>query len=178
MTHEEQSKRIEQLELRFHSLLEKAENLFNVELSEVELYFNLTGRTALGQACKYGSNLYIRLNIQAVRHYYEQLLEDTLPHEVAHIVQYAKGTKGGHRADWKNYCAELGGNPSRIAEGDFSKLKPARRTRMWAYKAENSTEIVELTTIRHNKLQKGKVEAYLIKNGGKITKEGFIKEVK
>jgi predicted SprT family Zn-dependent metalloprotease len=166
------------LQNRFYALIEKAEALFDVDLFHVELRLDLNGYSSLGQACRRGEEMYIRLNTQCVEHYFEDVLEDTLPHEVAHIVQFAKGNRGSHASDWKHYCEALGGRPTRIAEGDYSLLKPARKTRMFQYFVSGTGERVELTIIRHNKLQKGKVAWYSI--GGKankITKECFVQEV-
>jgi len=165
------------LHVRFNYIKGVAERAFNVDLAKVELRVDLKGYSLLGQAIKKDGELSIRINIQGVEFYFEDMLNDTLAHEVAHTVQYAKGDRGGHGRDWKYYCSELGGRPTTIAKGDYSLLKPARKMRQWDYGNTVSDEVFQLSTIRHNKLQRGKVQCYVCKGSvGEITKNTFIGE--
>jgi SprT protein len=140
-------------------VLRKAEELFDVNLSDVELKVNIKG-TCAGEAIKWPDDrLTLRLNIEACKKFPEYITANTIPHEVAHLVCMLRPTLGkGHDAGWKSVCVELGGDPSRT---HTLELTPARKTRRFLYQNEGHT--VELSIIRHNKLQKGKVTGYKTK---------------
>ena len=163
----------------FYACLDKAEKLYKIDLFDVELDLTLKGKSCLGQAIKHGDTLIVKLNEQAVEHYTDHLINDTIPHEVAHIVQFALGRKGGHGTDWKLFCGDLGGDPERVAKGDFSKLQPARKPRKarnFVYVLEDDSQVI-LTLIRHNKLQKGKVSCYVTSDNKEVRAKHFIKEI-
>lgn len=177
---------IEKLENRFAEVVALAVGTFEVNLDKLHVVFDIKGNSTLGEArlTRETGEMSVRLNAQAVEHYFDELYDNTIPHEVAHIVDFVmcahkskSKSNNGHNSVWKMYCTALGGDATRVAEGDFSKLKPARKMRMWLYKDVVTGELHELTTVRHNKLQKGKVDWYDVQGGGRITQQSFIEEV-
>lgn len=146
-----------------------AETLFNVDLSNLQLRTDLRG-TSMGTASMTNDGkLLLRLSKQGCAELPEAIMSDTIPHEIAHLVCFIKGIDNGHGENWKAVARALGSLGDRLHE---QKLKPAIRT--FEYLA-SSGAIVELTIIRHNKLQRGKVLTYSGKDGD-ITKHDLIGE--
>jgi predicted SprT family Zn-dependent metalloprotease len=160
----EVSKRLETLKL-------VAEYTFAVDLSKLELTFDLRGRSA-GMAVGRGGldpMLRIRLNQEAYDIDPDRMLTQTLPHELAHIVCYAMMYQGrldrkaavGHGKSWKTICVELGGKPDRCHTMALTPARKPTKQKRHVYKLDSGT-MIELTTVRHNKVQRGKVKGYEI----------------
>ena len=164
------------LDMHFQELKARAEERFNVDLGEVYLVSKLKGISTLGMAHSNEKGMYIDINVGLVAHYLNDCVELVLPHELAHIIQYARGHSGGHGADWKEYCALLGGDSQRVSKKSYPLLKPAKKMRQWKY-ACTLGETHVLSTVRHNKLQKNKITCYNVRGGGSIYATGFIGEI-
>lgn len=136
---------------------------------DTEVRLDLKGRAA-GQALFYlDTQTYImRLNLEAGLDF---LLSDTIPHEMAHLLQSAFGSKMDHGRAWEAYCKELGGTGLQYHE---LNLTPARKTREFLY-VVNGKEFI-MSTIRHNKMQKKGI-TYADKSGNQITAHNFVQEI-
>lgn len=94
-------------------VVEKARVLYNVNLSVVQIQFNLKGRAAGWASCKNG--IYTcRFNSEMITRgdpvVLKDMLEDTVPHELAHIVCYMRRELGkNHDTGWYRVCRALGG---------------------------------------------------------------------
>ena len=158
---------------------EAAEKFNLPQLYNVEIRFNLKGRVA-GRASylyhKTNPQIFIlEFNPEAIAKNWDDMVNNTIPHEVAHSVCQANPKLGrGHNRGWKAVCRVLGGNPVRCHTYD---LTPAKKTRNFLYRADNGREEIFKTT-RHNKMQKGIVSAYLTNDNVRFTKEHFVKEIK
>lgn len=111
----------------------------------------------------------IRLNLEAGEDF---LIKDTLPHEVAHILQAALGSKMDHGRAWEFYCKQLGGTGLMYHE---LQLTPARKLKEFLY-IVNGEQIV-LTTIRHNKVQKKGITYSSKRTGNVLDKTHFVREL-
>lgn len=118
------------------------------------LKFDLKGHCA-GMAI--GSKNTIRLNIDLIKNplYYNEMITDTLGHELAHIIVHQRYRKIGYKVyphgyEWEKTMKELLLNPEVTHS---MKTKPARKTRRWEYNCSCQTHTI--TTIKHNKIQKG-----------------------
>lgn len=152
--------------------LDLAQELFEVDLSNTVVFMDTKGLTA-GWAQKQGNELTLKFNTEAIEKYFALMVADTIPHEVAHLVCFMKPHLGkGHNAGWKNVCMMLGGQPDRCHN---MKLTSTRKTRSFEYLSENGDRM-ELSIIRHNRLQNGRVSAYVCA-GIKYTKDEFIQEL-
>lgn len=72
----------------------------------------------------------LRFNHEAILKHNEEMTNDTIPHEVAHIVCYIKPQLGrNHDAGWKAVCRRLGGDDSRTHDMVLTpaKIVPSRR---------------------------------------------------
>ena len=119
--------------------------------------------TAAYQRQNFGSvtRLTLTLNEQLVNDQdVYKLLEDTIPHEIAHLVCYLRPELGkNHDKGWKRVCIMLGGNGNRCHQYD---LKKARRTRKAVYNIYGQETNIGLTV--HKRIQAGR--NYSIKKGG------------
>lgn len=107
--------------------------------------------------------LRLRLNLAAARLDWRQMVEDTIPHEVAHLVVMSQPTRFNqqpHGADWRQLCIALGGSGNSRHQ---LPLLPARRCRQWQYR-DSQGQLHLLTTIRHQRLQQG--QRYQVRASG------------
>lgn len=162
---------IEQIKQKVQECIKLAEQKFGIKMPEVQIRFDLKGRAAgmAGYTRRLydagGSNFYLRFNVQHIRiggKTYEHLLNDTVPHEVAHTVCQAFPQFGrNHDAGWKRVCIALGGNGNRCyGEADAPEAIAAQRP--YVYITTNGAE-VRVTKIVHAKIQKG--ASYMFKGG-------------
>lgn len=157
------------IEQAFKEVKEKAENLYNVDLSTMALRIDMRG-SCMGEAWVYDDNTsLIRLSIEGCTKYTSAMVSDTIPHEIAHVVASLKGSTG-HSKLWKSICVKLGGLGETL---HHHKLTPAVRQ----FRYENSNGVIDISIIRHNKLQNGKVACYDFKTIGVITSEHLLWEV-
>jgi predicted SprT family Zn-dependent metalloprotease len=92
----------------------KAAELYGLDMSRVSLRFDLSGRCA-GQAIRRGNQYTIRFNRDMLtREAFDHLLNNTVPHEAAHIACFMNPALGSdHNSGWARVCAALGGNATR-----------------------------------------------------------------
>lgn len=105
----------------------------------------------------------LRLNLAAARLDWRQMVEDTIPHEVAHLVvmsQPKRFNQQPHGEDWRQLCLALGGSGNSRHQ---LPLLPARRSRQWQYR-DSQGQLHLLTTIRHQRLQQG--QRYQVRASG------------
>jgi SprT protein len=152
-----------------------AEAKFGIKMPYIEIRFDLRGRAA-GMAGLVrrmsGDQFYLRFNVQHMRlggQTWLHLLNETVPHEVAHTVCQAFPKFGrNHDAGWKRVCRALGGNGStRYSENDAPEA--VAQMRPWVYITTTGHQ-VRITKVIHNKIQQG--QGYVMKNGlGKVNRD-------
>lgn len=133
-----------------------AEQKFGIKMPAVQVRFDLTGRAAGMAGMRYGQ-FYLRFNIKHMSlggKTWDHLLNDTVPHEVAHTVCQAFPQFGrAHNTGWKRVCIALGGNGQRCySEEDAPEAVAAQRP--YVYITTNGNE-VRVTKVIHSKIQKG-----------------------
>ena len=137
---------------------------------EVEFYNK--GRAA-GKAVRTADGrLIVQFNREACEKYLDEMLNDVVPHEVAHIVCYINPALGRrHDGGWKRVCKTLGGT----ASGTHSMaLTPAKQvSRMWLYK-DTAGKIREVTTRLHNRMRREGIRYRYRDNGGLISAACYI----
>jgi len=77
----------------------------NITLKYPEINFKLKGEFA-GRA--YGERWLIKYNYLLLKLNFQDFIDNTIPHEVAHLVEYAMYGKTGHKETWKNIMKDLG----------------------------------------------------------------------
>lgn len=135
-----------------------------------DIRFDLKGR-ASGQAGYKGSKFYIRINPEAIEKGFDHVINNTVPHEVAHLVCYVKfPAERGHGRYWKTVSKNLGMRDVKRCHN--IALTPTRKTRKFVYKLA-SGRMIEISSIRHNKIIKG--QAYRVA-GERLDRSCFVRE--
>ena len=151
------SDRVNQIRQRCAEVFENARKLYGVSLQNVQIRFDLRGRTAgmagyntVGGYRRY----YLRFNVDMIANSsFNHIINDTVPHEIAHLVCYENPRFGdNHNAGWRRVCKQLGGTGERCHREEVSYANGLS----YQYVTSNGRTVV-LSQIRHNKIQKGVV---------------------
>ena len=149
---------------RTRHLLRVAQDWLGVEMPATEIRFDLRG-TAAGEARLLGSSsAVIRYNPTLLARHPESLIEETVAHEVAHLVAFKRfGTRiRPHGREWQAIMRRFGVAPRRCHSHDVSDLR-TRSPRRFVYRCGCRTH--ELTSIRHRRARTG-ATVYLCKQCG------------
>jgi predicted SprT family Zn-dependent metalloprotease len=100
-----------------NEVMAKAKELYGLDLSKVAISFDLKGRCAGWAQMRFGSctvkfnyDMITRGDTEALRN----MIEDTVPHEYAHIVCFIRRELGkNHNYGWAQVCRALGGTGER-----------------------------------------------------------------
>jgi predicted SprT family Zn-dependent metalloprotease len=145
--------RFEAVRKRVEEVAAKAKDLYGVDLSKAAVSFNLRGRVAGWAGCKICAGhreVYFRFNRELISgKHFEDILEETVPHELAHGVCYLRPELGRkHDGGWRRVCLALGGNGQ--TRHDYEVVVKGR----WDY-ITNLGHKVSITTRHHNHVQMG-----------------------
>lgn len=146
--------KIEQL---CHALLEKGNRLFGTKAVIHEIRWDLVGQAAGIAGIKNGV-WYLRFNVAVLENHPSDMIQNTVPHEIAHLIVYSLKRQGrshdaGHGRDFKRVCLALGGNALRCHSLDVEK---ARVHTKYEYKTD-SGRTVKVGSAVHKKIQSGSV---------------------
>lgn len=152
--------------------IKKAELLYGVDLSMVEIRMDLKGVCA-GIAGRDRRGWYLRFNTVMINsNGYDHIINDTVPHEVAHIVCFFKPTLGNnHNRGWARVCQELGGTGERCHNEEIVYAKG----KTYEYTCSQGTTI-RLSEQRHKRIQQRGV-TFNLKKGGQVNKDSSYKVV-
>lgn len=161
--------RFEAMRTRTQEVLAKAELLYGVKI-DPKILFNLKGRVAGWAGCKFcrltrkAQDFTLRFNTDLIQgKHFDDMMNLTVPHEVAHLVCYARPDLGSkHNPGWKRVCLALGGNGSRTHSYETA---PARG-KGFTYRASCGTELT-VSSIIHRKIQMGQTRV-LKKTRGRV----------
>ena len=116
--------------------------------------------------------LYLRFNLEAMDIDWENMVADTIPHEVAHLVTYVRPELGkNHDRGWRNLAISLGSTGKRTHN---LKLTPGRRTKKYRYKGSCGT-VITVGGVVHKRLQAGQTRT-ITRTGGKISRHDYLGE--
>ncbi len=143
----------------------KIEAKYGVKLPHFDVLFNLRGKSA-GIAARRGLKYYVRLNYQHMQmggKTWEHLLNDTVPHEVAHIACFAFPQLGNNHNDgWKRVCLAAGGNGKARYSADQAP-EAVLKTYPFTY-VSTTGHFIPVSRVIHGKIQRGTGYTY---RGGK-----------
>ncbi len=124
---------------------------FKLTDEELPVVFVWSGRVA-GMA-KRQKNVYnLEFNIEAIHRDRTEMVDNTIPHEMAHIVDmYLYGGKSSHGPRWQAIIQALGGSPQRTHDIPLTK---ARRSRWYIYQASCGARL-EIGPRHHKQVQRG-----------------------
>lgn len=153
--------KIQEIRARVAECISLAESKLGVKMPVVNVRFDLTGRAA-GMAGKCKDTYYLRFNVAHMAlggRTWEHLLNDTVPHEVAHTVCQANPILGrNHDAGWKRVCRALGGNGQRCYTAEDAPEAVAVQ-KPFTYVTTSGHKVAVSPAI-HNKIQRGKTYLY------------------
>lgn len=159
----------QQIRAKVAECIARAEKTFGIKMPKVDVRFDLRGRAA-GMACmRYGA-YFLRFNTNHMAlggQTWDHLLNDTVPHEVAHTVCQAFPQFGrNHDAGWKRVCVALGGNGRRCySEDDAPEAVAAQRPYVYITTAGHE---IRVTKVMHTKIQKG--STYTVRGKGGLNR--------
>lgn len=94
----------------------------------------------------------IQLSEEAATNYFDTMINEIVPHEVAHLVCFFKGWDLKHGFRWKQVCIELGGTGARTVT---IRLTRTRHINQYEYKGSLGTYWVNQKY--HDRMQKHEV---------------------
>ncbi len=161
------AQRLNAIREKTHAVLDLARKLYGVDI-QPHVSFNLRGRAAGIASCRMcrltrrASDFKLRYNPHFIQgDHFQDMLDNTVPHEVAHLVTYMRPDLGyKHDAGWRRICLALGGNGLRCHAYDVPV------TNGFTYRASCGT-LVTVSKVIHNKIQQGQSRR-LKKTGGRI----------
>lgn len=132
--------------------------------AQVRVLCDLRGKAA-GQVVWAQGETRIRYNLALAKHQPEAFIQQTVPHEVAHVVTrllYPKARP--HGPEWRRVMAHLG-----IADvqrcHNFAVAPPSHSQRRWPYRC--SCRDHQLSATRHNRILRGE-RNYLCRHCGSL----------
>jgi hypothetical protein len=137
----------------------------DMNFDNVGIRFDLKGRAA-GMACRRANAYYMRFNADMLtRDAFDHVLNNTVPHEIAHIVCMMNPKLGrNHDAGWTRVCRLLGGNGERCHSEEVVYGKGDT----YEYTTDRGHAVRVSSTI-HRKIQRG-VEYAWRQGQGKVNK--------
>jgi predicted SprT family Zn-dependent metalloprotease len=108
-----------QIKARCGEMVEKARALYGMDLSQVRISFNMRGRAAgraSGRGYRMPGSAYeVKFNRDMLtRDAFEHVIQDTVPHEYAHVICYMNPDLGkNHDYGWARVCRAMGGSGAR-----------------------------------------------------------------
>lgn len=161
----------QQVIAKCNAVFEKAKELYGLDLSVCTIRFDLKGRVG-GTAGARGSSLagtrsyHMRFNADMVQRDTVEMVDETVPHEIAHIVCFMNPKLGSnHDAGWARVCRQLGGNGSRTH--DMPVVYGKGNT--YEYITTNGSTI-RLSERHHAAVQRGRILS-LKRNKGSVNKD-------
>jgi predicted SprT family Zn-dependent metalloprotease len=152
--------RMDLVKKKFDELVVMATDIYGINMGLLTLKTTIKSKN-LGRATMGFSpiKLEINLNINAINgtdKQFEFVLEETLPHEMAHIVNFLSPRTGkNHDRGWKNVCRVLGGSgKAKFSYSDVGEISSYKAPKKYIYNVKGTD--VALGTVRHNRLQSGK----------------------
>lgn len=151
--------RVEQVRSKVKSLLEQyraAHPQFNVP--EIDIRFDLAGRVA-GWAGKHRGSYFMRFNrVMMMNQSWDHIINETVPHELAHIICFATNSDDAHGLRWRAVCRALGGSAKRT----HSESVVYANGNTYVY-TSSTGKTVNLSEVKHRRIQRGTV--YVGRNG-------------
>lgn len=152
-------------------------NITTIDPEDVIVRLDIRGKCA-GQAIRrrrFGETEYtLRFNMEAITKYWDEQVNSTIPHEVAHLVCMIRPELGkNHDAGWRRVAIALG--DVNAAERTHSMLLSAGKAKTeYMYNVNGNT--VMLGPKHHKNTQTGQT-TYTHRSYGKIERDMFVKKV-
>ncbi len=136
-----------------HHFIRVASEHFGKPFQPVDIRFDLKGRSA-GMYRVRGNERCIRYNPWIFSHYFQDNLDNTVPHEVAHFIAdrlFGMAKIKPHGAEWKNIMQVFGVTPEVTCRYPLDAMPQNPRPR-YPYRCQCRTHM--LSGIRHNRIRR------------------------
>ena len=164
-----------QVTAQTHKYIERACELYDREFELIPISFNLSGRTA-GMYKVSGESQLIRYNPYIFHRYFEENMEVTVPHEVAHYVIdkiYGHAQRGifsakrikPHGVEWQAVMEKFGVDASRTSSFNLEGL-PVRHYTNYLYACRCRQH--QLGSRRHHKVLRKQARYHCRACGGAL----------
>lgn len=141
---------IEQLvDQKIESLLDTASKLYNKTFDKPQIKYTEKSTVAGRAYCV--SNI-VDFNKILLSENVDQFIDQTVTHELAHILAYKIYGTIGHDKYWKLIMVQLGAEPKRCHSYSIENVKK-RATKTFVYKCA-CRDNIQISSIRHNKIVK------------------------
>lgn len=129
--------------------LAECAEIMNYEHPMPTVSYDLRGQ--VGGYAHYARN-HIQLNVDMLHNHYDEMINQTLPHEFAHLISVRLyGYKGkGHGVYWKHVMRQLGLTPDRCHS---MTVEPARITKKYKFRCSCRTMMIGAT--RYKRYMRG-----------------------
>lgn len=155
---------MQQIKDKCLEVMRVAELKYGLDLSKVTIRFDLKGRAA-GQAGRVGNQYYMRFNHDMLgREAFDHVLNNTVPHEIAHIVCFMNPSLGSnHNHGWARVCMSLGGTGAKFHKEEvvYGKGSTYEYTTTQGFQVRCSQQL-------HSRIQSG--TTYTYRGKGKVDK--------
>ncbi len=152
------TQRKQEIVAKVSTLIEVAKS-YGFSIPDIHVYFTLKG-TAAGRASRRVGVYSMNFNARMMLEEWDHIINDTVPHELAHILCYYNPVLGkNHDAGWKRICVLLGGS----GKSTHNKEVMYAKGKTYEYTTEHGM-VVRLSQTRHNRIQAG-AQYYLMQNG-------------
>lgn len=136
-------------------VIRKANKMFGIAMPRVTVKFDLRGN-ALATASVKNGEYSINYNTHDAEQVLHEILKDTVPHEVAHLVEYIIRGELSHSKYWRGYCIALGGSGKATREFDENfKVDTTGAKTVTKYLYNLGHKEIALTKSWHSKIQSG-----------------------
>jgi len=172
---EDQNYLEERLISQVNSCLSLAERHYQRPFWYQEIKIDMRGRSA-GQVVyrrRHGLAV-VRFNPFLLKSYKQKYIDEVVPHECAHLIANTlyDGKIKPHGKEWQHVMTSLFDRPPKVTHSfEIEHLSDVR----FSYLCECAGKVHRLSTIRHNKVTRGKAE-YLCRNCKCRLKEEVLRE--
>lgn len=150
--------RIQLVQAKIQTLIAQWSAQTGQTLPDIQVKFDLRGRVA-GWAGSRGGRYFMRFNTDMMQNAaWTHVINNTVPHELAHVICFVQGTDSGHGGVWVRTCRALGGNGERCHSEQVTYAKG----RTYVY-TTSTGRTIHLSSIKHGKIQQG--ASYTGRNG-------------
>lgn len=157
------AERCQEVRAKVAQLIAQYETRTGQKVPQIDIRFDLRGRSA-GQAGARGWNYWMRFNKDMMLNAgWDHLLNDTVPHELAHIICFANGTDRAHGYAWRRTCQELGGSGERC----HSEAVTYAKGRTYVY-TSSTGHTVNLSETKHRRIQQGAGYTFKDRSKGRL----------
>ncbi|HIG79493.1 MAG TPA: metallopeptidase [Cycloclasticus sp.] len=148
--------------------IDLANQIYQTNHPVIPVHFDLTGHT-IGMYKLWQKQKIIRYNGAIFAKYYDDNMQNTVPHEVAHYIvhqQYWRNKIRPHGLEWQAVMADFGADNSRTAGYDLTDI-PKRHYSTVPYAC--GCQQHQLGIRRHNKVLKRNIDYFCRQCGDVLT---------